>query len=47
MAVVIMVIVLALILGYSPGLALIAAALAILVLDRYDPSILDRVAGRA
>lgn len=41
------VVVWAIVLGVSPGLALIAGALGALALDRYDPSILDRIiAGR-
>jgi hypothetical protein len=34
------------ILGVSAGMALVAIALSVLALDRYDPSILDRVTGR-
>ena len=40
------VIVWALILGISPGLALIAIPLAVLAVDRYDPALLDRVSSR-
>jgi len=35
----------ALVFGISPGLALIGIALTALALDRYDPGIIDRVAG--
>jgi hypothetical protein len=35
----------ALVFGISPGLALIGIALTVLALDRYDPGIIDRVAG--
>jgi hypothetical protein len=32
----------ALVLGFSPGLALIAITLTVLALDRYDPALIDR-----
>ena len=41
MTLVLVVIVWAVILGFSPGLALIALALGVLILDRYDATILD------
>lgn len=37
----------AMVLGTSPGLALIAVALTVLFVDRFDPAILDRLLGRA
>ena len=40
------VIVWAIVLGISPGLALIAIALAVLAIDRYDPALLDRLLRR-
>ncbi len=40
------VVVWAIILGFSPGLAVVLGAVALLALDRYDPRILDRVVGR-
>jgi len=40
------VIVWALVLGVSPGLALTAIPLAALALDRYDSTILDRLSSR-
>jgi len=40
------VIVWAIVLGISPGLALIAIALAVLAIDRYDQTLLDRLLGR-
>ena len=36
----------AMVLGTSPGLALIAVALTVLVVDRFDPAIIDRLLGR-
>jgi hypothetical protein len=39
--VVVLVVVWAAILGVSPGAALIAIPLAVLALDRYDPTLLD------
>jgi hypothetical protein len=41
------VIVWAMVLGISPGLALIAIPLAVLAIDRYDPTLLDRLSSRA
>jgi hypothetical protein len=35
----------ALMLGISPGLALIAAALALIVLDRFEPALVTRLIG--
>lgn len=46
MAAIALVTVSALILGLSPGLALMCGALGMIALDRYDPGILDRVIGR-
>jgi hypothetical protein len=43
--VIILVIVWALVLGLSPGLALIAAAIALLAVDARDPRILDSAFG--
>jgi hypothetical protein len=40
------VIVWAMVLGISPGLALIAVPLAVLAIDRYDPTLLDRLLRR-
>lgn len=40
------VIVWAIILGISPGMALIAIPLALLAIDRYDPALLDRLSNR-
>ena len=45
MTLVLLVIVGALLLAASPGLALIAAALAFLALDRLDPHLADRLLG--
>ncbi len=36
----------ALVVGISPGLALIAIPLAVLALDQYDPTILDHLSNR-
>jgi len=36
----------AMVLGISPGLALIAIPLAVLAIDRYDTTLLDRLLGR-
>jgi hypothetical protein len=36
----------ALVLGISPGLALIVIPLAVLALERYDPALLDRLSSR-
>jgi hypothetical protein len=41
-----LVIVWAMVFGFSPGLALIAIPLAVLAIDRYDPTLLDRLLGR-
>ena len=38
-----LVIVWAMVFGISPGLALIAIPLAVLIIDRYDPALLDRL----
>jgi hypothetical protein len=40
------VIVWAMALGISPGLALIAIPLAVLAIDRYDPALIDRPSSR-
>ncbi len=42
-----LIVVYSVILGVSAGLALVAMALSVLALHRYNPSILDRVTGRA
>ena len=34
------------VLGISPGLALIAIPLTVLAIDRYDPTLLDRLLSR-
>jgi hypothetical protein len=36
----------AMVLGISPGLALIAIPVAVLAIDRYDPTLLDRLLRR-
>ena len=41
-----LVVVWALVLGISPGLALLAIPLTVLAIDRYDPALLDRLLSR-
>ena len=41
-----LVLVWAMVLGISPGLALIAIPMSVLAIDRYDPAILDRLSSR-
>ncbi len=36
----------AMVLGVSPGLALVAVALALFVLDRFQPTLITRLLGR-
>ena len=36
----------ALVLGMSPGLSLIAVAVAAMAVDRYDPTLIDRLRSR-
>ena len=46
MMAIVVVLVWGLVLGISPGLALIVVPLAVLALDRYDPTLMDRLSSR-